>query len=208
MKKLDLIISESINRVIKEVIENELTVYHGTPYNFIKFQNKNIGSGEGSQSFGWGLYFTANKSVAEYYAKMLKKDVGYVYTVKIRNGHFFEWYKKLDEGFKRAFVQKMHEMGYDKMPYRRMLVKGKIDTQYLSVEEAVDYFPNGKFFYENVGLLLGGAKEASAFLNELGFCGIKYPVGTFMKDKWSDIYGYNYVIFNGDDAHIIDKKEV
>ena len=208
MKKIDVIIRENIKKVINEVIEGDLTVYHGTPHNFIKFQNKNIGTGEGSQSFGWGLYFTANKGVAEFYANMLKRDVGYVYTAKIKNGHFFEWYKKLDNEFKRAFVQKMHEIGYDKMPYKRMLEQGKIKTLYLPVEEAADYFPNGKFFYENVGLLLGGPKEASKFLNDLGFCGIKYPVGTFMKDKWSDVYGYNYVVFNGEDVQIIDKREI
>ena len=32
------------------------TAYHGTPHNFDKFSTSTIGTGEGNQSFGWGLY--------------------------------------------------------------------------------------------------------------------------------------------------------
>ncbi len=34
------------------------TAYHGSPHNFDRFTTDAIGTGEGSQSFGWGLYFT------------------------------------------------------------------------------------------------------------------------------------------------------
>src|SRR5574343_143940 len=46
--------------------------YHGTPYRGIdKFSTDNIGTGEGNQAFGWGLYFAGKKEVADYYSKTL-----------------------------------------------------------------------------------------------------------------------------------------
>lgn len=42
--------------------------YHGTPYRGIqKFSTENIGTGEGAQAYGWGLYFASKKDIAEYY---------------------------------------------------------------------------------------------------------------------------------------------
>jgi hypothetical protein len=49
-------------------------VYHGTPYRGIdKFSTDKMGTGEGFQAFGWGLYFAGKKDVAEYYRDTLKK---------------------------------------------------------------------------------------------------------------------------------------
>ena len=48
--------------------------WHGTPYHFDKFTLDHIGSGEGAQAFGWGLYFSGDKSVAEFYRETLSKD--------------------------------------------------------------------------------------------------------------------------------------
>ena len=47
--------------------------YHGSPYGFDSFSTDAIGSGEGMQAFGWGLYFTNNRGIAEGYAKKLAK---------------------------------------------------------------------------------------------------------------------------------------
>ena len=41
--------------------------WHGSPYDFDEFDLGNIGGGLGTQAFGWGLYFTENKNVAEKY---------------------------------------------------------------------------------------------------------------------------------------------
>jgi hypothetical protein len=44
-----------------------LTGYHGSPYRFSKFDASKIGSGEGAQSFGYGLYFAESPSTAGQY---------------------------------------------------------------------------------------------------------------------------------------------
>ena len=45
--------------------------YHGSPYKFDKFTLSHIGSGEGNQSYGWGLYFAGDQSVAKWYHENL-----------------------------------------------------------------------------------------------------------------------------------------
>ncbi|MBQ3641191.1 hypothetical protein II906_04605 [bacterium] len=47
------------------------SAYHGTPHKFDEFSLDNIGTGEGAQAHGWGLYFAENKEVSEGYRKRL-----------------------------------------------------------------------------------------------------------------------------------------
>ena len=48
--------------------------YHGTPHKVDKFSTEKIGTGEGAQVYGWGLYFAENKDVAEEYRNRLTSD--------------------------------------------------------------------------------------------------------------------------------------
>lgn len=41
--------------------------YHGSPYKFDRFSLDAIGTGEGAQAYGWGLYFAERRSIAEWY---------------------------------------------------------------------------------------------------------------------------------------------
>lgn len=54
------------------------SAFHGTPYNFDKFSLEHLGSGEGAQAYGWGLYFAGQRSVAEFYRKKLTIEEPYV----------------------------------------------------------------------------------------------------------------------------------
>lgn len=45
--------------------------FHGTPHRFDRFSLDAIGTGEGNQSHGWGLYFAKDKNVSEDYRKAL-----------------------------------------------------------------------------------------------------------------------------------------
>lgn len=48
-----------------------VTAWHGSPHTFDKFSTDKIGTGEGAQAYGYGLYFAGAKEVAEYYKKRL-----------------------------------------------------------------------------------------------------------------------------------------
>jgi hypothetical protein len=51
------------------------TAYHGSPAIFDKFDIKKLGSGEGAQSYGHGMYFAENPKTAEQYAKDLGTEI-------------------------------------------------------------------------------------------------------------------------------------
>lgn len=46
-------------------------VYHGTPHSFDRFDYSKIGSGEGNQAYGHGLYFAGHEPVSEWYRHQL-----------------------------------------------------------------------------------------------------------------------------------------
>jgi len=53
--------------------------WHGTPHKFDKFSTEHIGTGEGAQAYGHGLYFASSRGVAEWYKEKLSDglhDVG------------------------------------------------------------------------------------------------------------------------------------
>lgn len=48
-----------------------IIAYHGTPYSFDKFDMNKLGSGEGNQAYGHGLYFAGHSPVSEWYRHQL-----------------------------------------------------------------------------------------------------------------------------------------
>ena len=58
---------------IKAFNPNRQTVYHGSPYDFAKFSNEAIGTGEGAQAHGYGHYTALDKDVAQGYADRLSE---------------------------------------------------------------------------------------------------------------------------------------
>lgn len=48
-----------------------MVAYHGSPHDFDKFSTDKIGTGEGAQAYGYGLYFAGRKEVAEHYRRSL-----------------------------------------------------------------------------------------------------------------------------------------
>ncbi|QDU34283.1 hypothetical protein KS4_23500 [Poriferisphaera corsica] len=47
--------------------------YHGSAHDFDAFTTQRIGTGEGAQAYGWGMYFAGNKKVAEWYKEKLAR---------------------------------------------------------------------------------------------------------------------------------------
>ena len=53
-----------------------IRAYHGSPHNFDRFDASKIGTGEGAQSFGHGMYFAGKEGVAEGYRRKLAGNNG------------------------------------------------------------------------------------------------------------------------------------
>lgn len=68
-------------------IENQMAIgsmkldqkaWHGTPYDFERFDIGKIGDGVGDQVHGWGLYFAKDRKISEAYKEVLGADAGAV----------------------------------------------------------------------------------------------------------------------------------
>jgi hypothetical protein len=68
-----------------------ITAYHGSPYEFDQFDISKIGTGEGAQAYGHGLYFAEAEPVAEGYRDKLIAG-----TYKTPTGEIFDPYKNLE----------------------------------------------------------------------------------------------------------------
>jgi hypothetical protein len=97
--KVDTLVCSAVHRLVSGVgyrktlypisssfIQSKI-VYHGTPNKVGdagEFSTSFIGTGEGRQAFGWGLYFAENRKIAEAYHEKLSGGGGHVYEVDIK----------------------------------------------------------------------------------------------------------------------------
>jgi hypothetical protein len=77
-------VGEQAYRMTEDMLQSQglmpsITAYHGTPYNIQgKFDINKVGTGEGAQAYGHGMYYAENPSVASGYAKTLgQRKAGY-----------------------------------------------------------------------------------------------------------------------------------
>lgn len=59
-----------------------IIAYHGSPHSFDRFDMSKIGTGEGAQAYGHGLYFAENEDVAKNYRDQLSSEYGFSFNGK------------------------------------------------------------------------------------------------------------------------------
>ncbi len=76
-------------------------VWQGSPHKFEKLDPSKIGTGEGAQSYGNGMYVAEQKAVGQEYAKRLSKDgTGYLYKIDLPDtaiAKMLDWDKPLSQ---------------------------------------------------------------------------------------------------------------
>ncbi|MGZ9736531.1 LPD38 domain-containing protein [Flavobacterium sp. GNP002] len=203
---------------------DDLILKHGTPHNFDKFQLEKIGTGEGAQAFGYGLYFTDGSKIAESYARKLSNDkTGIVYSVRIiggRTANWAEWRQPLDETQEQDLYnaltpneRKQYQDHLDKaFDYQSPNYDIKYEKDYHGSFEdlkpnsdgTVDYGGNDKpvsagGLYSDLKDAFGQEKATDIF-KRAGIDGIKYRSKNGIGDN------YNYVVFNPDSITIEEKS--
>jgi len=120
--------------------------WHGSPHSFDRFTTEKMGTGEGAQAFGWGLYFTDLEGIARGYAYKLNSNFGIKNQPNTKftfNGYLYE---KIDNDdiskikyTKNGNVISAKEYfdDYEKLPplnpsnlYKVTLHKGKTPAEY------------------------------------------------------------------------------
>ena len=92
-----------------------MVAWHGSPHTFDKFDISKIGTGEGAQAYGHGLYFTDKEAVAQHYKDALERRVPV--TLKINGTELTEANSLSD--YRDAFGESAE--GYDTQYFRAMI---------------------------------------------------------------------------------------
>jgi len=86
--------------------------YHGTPHSVDKFSTDHIGTGEGAQAYGWGLYFAGEKEVAKYYRGYLSRTND----AKVGSKTVLQLYEEMSRQADRASGEKADRL-YERMAF-------------------------------------------------------------------------------------------
>jgi hypothetical protein len=164
--------------IVEEIksIHEGVEVYHGSDRKFDDFDMTKIGSGDGKNLGGWGICFSDDENVSRKYAT----NTGFVGKYELRNGNYFDLDAVLDNG--SEIIRKLRSLDVDENEIE------EFQSDYVNYAEEYGTVDN-KQAYDWLSYILGGDKEASLFLNSLGY------IGNTFKDKWDD-GARNYVVFN------------
>ena len=66
------LLKKGMNEAGEEVVQKGIKAYHGSPHDFDAFDINKIGTGEGAQAYGHGLYFAESEGVAKSYRDALQ----------------------------------------------------------------------------------------------------------------------------------------
>jgi hypothetical protein len=208
-----------------------IKAYHGSPHSFERFDASKIGTGEGAQSYGHGLYFAENEKVAKGYRDKLSPGShsraidealgndtsaypGRMYEVDINAApeHFLDWDKPLQE---QGVWDKLH-------PNVRNAIDDAMDERMLNpMSDALEEYTGKELYqalkhhdvHEALPAELPGSswytgatnekKHTAAYLHSIGVPGIKYL------DKGSRTapgsQTSNYVVFDDSLVNIMRK---
>jgi hypothetical protein len=162
-------LKETISRkIFINLMEKSVYAYHGSPYKFDKFDLSKIGTGEGAQAFGWGLYFTDLESIARHYAKTLAKtnvitleefmvnnNVETVYEQYILK-KYIDNYQDID----KTIEAQKKELQREKEKLTKVKKGDEIyDTSLWSIEDYIERTLGNITFSENVVKILEGVQQ-------------------------------------------------
>ncbi len=148
-------------------------VYHGSPHVFDKFALSAIGTGEGAQAHGWGLYFAGNKETAERYREKLSRGIPSPDDVLIYDG---KEYLPGDKSIMREALDYVNDRG-SKDKAARVLAKLKDDSEFYA-----------KFWKDNEKYVAENKKSAEHYAELLRIVeGLDPKKFTFKKGKLYEV---------------------
>jgi hypothetical protein len=132
--------------------------YHGSPYEFNKFDISRVGTGDERSKFGWGLYFTDSPSTALQYAKDLSigklKNSGFnVYEVRLIGlDNFIPFEEQIPDHVHDCIINTLARMGKED------------SAEQFRVENEEYGLWTMDSTYQWLEAVLGTSKDASEFL--------------------------------------------
>lgn len=168
------------------------SAWHGSPHDFVEFLLSAIGTGEGAQAHGWGLYLTEKREAASGYG-------GKLYHVEIPDNDVLideqKAYDAQPAKVRKSLEKLVHGLTLEQLENWndvRRLGKAKVIAEIMDTLSESD----GMNIYGTISDLVDGQQEASELLNQYGIKGITYH------DEQS---GRGFVVFDDKAIQIIEK---
>ena len=202
----------------------QITAFHGSPYKFDQFDSSQIGSGEGAQAFGHGLYFSSKEDVAKWYIPHIPPTdsrweatprSGSLYNVTLHKGKdpseydYISWVDKVPV----RYLGKLQKEYEDLMEANTDLLKSgsgtRVNPNFFKSLQIARFSGNDLYraIQGNLELLGYGQhapKATSDLFLDAGIDGIRFPAQGGTGGRFGDTE--NFVVFD-DSAVTIDKQE-
>lgn len=157
-------------------IQEAIEVYHGSPYEFEAFDLGKIGTGEGAQTYGHGLYFAENPEVASSYQKAIP-FVNLVEKYKQQGLSNYDALKRAEaetpqgQFYKARILRSPEEfLDWDKPPYGDQRLQAAFQEANMDISGVTDV----QDALNQLTTRLGSQEATSKLLAKHGIPGIKY----------------------------------
>ena len=190
-----------------------MMAYHGTRHLFKDFDIGKIGTGEGNQDYGWGLYFAQNKKVAEHYRQQeALPGTGRIYRVDIPDEkHMLDWDNSFDDhpkAVQKRIIKAIDSLGQEGNFDAEQLAQGleSGDLGHMTGKEIYQELTN--LLKEHTGNYEDPDRAASLLLNENKIPGTKY-LDQGSRDDYvpEKDRTRNYVVYHHDSVKVKGKEE-
>lgn len=170
-----------------------IRAWHGSPHTFDRFDISKVGSGEGTQAFGHGLYFTSDKDLAESFKNRLAQKTPFQWMqsddpLKIAAGARSAFGDDAEPGLRQltgGFVNPIGPVGkalslikrgadLPEVPPGRLYDTALPEGKYLDWNGKGEDGRTGWNVYDSAVSQFGSPKSASDALRDQGYAGVTY----------------------------------
>ena len=146
------------------------SAWHGSPHDFDEFDLGAIGSGEGNQAHGWGLYFAKDKKVSKLYKEVLSKAQGSnkssLFKVEIPNETKLLPEEYPISGYSR-YVRDSLKNGLHKMPEEQLERFTSLLIKYHKGAIIGDEWTNKYTHFMDVGYIISELHNKNKTINDI-----------------------------------------
>jgi len=204
---------------VNENVENLTTLYHGSKFLFNKFDMSRVNTGQHSQDFGYGLYFTSNKETAKFYANELSniKTPIEKYNDIVKNNEKNKiLYQYLSENrvisakriLNDLITKNIGDINEWKILLNALDIVQRYGYLYIVNISGANFITKDEYVVLKHKLNIGD-KEMNNILLKQGYNGIKYKINSFGLDKSRSFEKeYNVVIFDDTIIRITNTERV
>ena len=174
---------------------NAIRAYHGSPHTFEKFELSKMGSGQGAQEYGHGLYFADKEKIAKQYRGDEPGGSMYEVALHVPEKDLMQWHKPVGE--QEGVDKKLLEAMGGVTALRRAV--GDYNRKYFSMPIEGNVWDQPGMTWHT---LLGDNGVAEKRMAEAGIPGIKYRD----PNSWGKAPGKqdnNYVMFSEEPIEIL-----